>query len=227
MKTTVYIDGYNLFYGCLKHSQDKWLDLYSLFAGVLRTQNPASELVDIKFFTADIKAKVASHGDDAMIAQQTYHRALVALYPDKINIFKGFYTLEKARLLAYQQPPNKSQRVDVWKLEEKQTDVNIALAAYRDAARGDVEQLVFVSNDTDLEPALAAIREDFGQQHTIGLVLPMRKTSRGIHHRAGNQRLSVLANWTRRYLTDEELVAAQMPVIIPTRKKPIHKPIYW
>jgi hypothetical protein len=162
-----------------------------------------------------------------MIAQQTYHRALTTLYPDKIDILKGFYTLEKARLLAYQQPPDKNQRVDVWKLEEKQTDVNIALTAYRDAARGDFEQLVFVSNDTDLEPALTAIREDFGQQHTIGIILPMRKTPVGIHHRAGNQRLSTLANWTRRYLGDDELAEAQMPVIIPTQKKPIRKPEYW
>lgn len=227
LKTIAYVDGYNLFYGCLKHSQDKWLDLYSLFAGILRIQNPASELVKIKFFTADIKAKVASRGHDAMIAQQTYHRALTTLHPDKIDILKGFYTLEKARLLAYQQPPDKNQRVDVWKLEEKQTDVNIALTAYRDAARGDFEQLVFVSNDTDLEPALTAIREDFGQQHTIGIILPMRKTPVGIHHRAGNQRLSTLANWTRRYLGDDELAEAQMPVIIPTQKKPIRKPEYW
>lgn len=227
LKTIAYVDGYNLFYGCLKHSQDKWLDLHRLFSGILQVQDPAAELVKIRFFTADIKAKVASHGHDAMIAQQTYHRALTAIYPDKIDILKGFYTLEKARLLAYQQPPDKNQRVDVWKLEEKQTDVNIALTAYRDAARGEVEQLVFVSNDTDLEPALAAIREDFGTQHTIGLVLPMRKTPAGVHHRAGNQRLSVLADWTRRYLTDEELAASRLPEIIPTQKKPICKPAYW
>lgn len=30
MKTIIYVDGYNLFYGCLKHSPDKWLDLYRL-----------------------------------------------------------------------------------------------------------------------------------------------------------------------------------------------------
>ncbi len=227
MKTIIYIDGYNLFYGCLKHSRDKWLDLYRLFVGVLNAQQPATQLVKIKFFTADIKAKVASHGHEAMLAQQDYHRALMTLYPNQLEIQKGFYTLEKARLLAYQQPPDKNQRVDVWKLEEKQTDVNIALTAYRDAARSDVEQLVFVSNDTDLEPALAAIREDFGNRHIIGLILPMRKTPAGIHHRAGNQRLSALADWTRRYLTDEELAAAQLPVMIPTQKKPIRKPAYW
>lgn len=32
MDTIIYIDGYNLFYGCLKHTSFKWLDLHKLFA---------------------------------------------------------------------------------------------------------------------------------------------------------------------------------------------------
>ena len=40
-----------------------------------------------------------------------------------IKIIKGYYSLEQARLLEYVQPPDKSRRVDVWRLEEKQTDV--------------------------------------------------------------------------------------------------------
>jgi len=27
LRTRVYIDGYNLYYGCLKNSTDKWLDI--------------------------------------------------------------------------------------------------------------------------------------------------------------------------------------------------------
>jgi len=47
---------------------------------------------EIKFFTADIKAKIATHGQDANEAQQSYHRALEKCYPDTIEIIKG-YTL--------------------------------------------------------------------------------------------------------------------------------------
>ena len=120
LKSIIYIDGYNLFYGCLKHSSYKWLDLRNLlFEQILTTQNPLSELVKIKYFTADIRAKVASHGQDALIAQQSYHRALLQLYPNTIQIIKGYYSLEKARPLIYQQPVCKTKRVDVWKLEEK------------------------------------------------------------------------------------------------------------
>jgi len=225
MKTVIYVDGYNLFYGCLKHSSDKWLVVKTLlFDWIIRAQHPDSELVCLKFFTADIKSKVATHGDAAQVAQQSYHRALELLYPQHIKIIRGYYSLEKAQLLAYKKPPVKSERVDVWRLEEKQTDVNIALEAYRDAAKGVVQQQVFVSNDTDLSPALAAIREDFGSAIQIGVILPIRESR---NHRPGNQQLSKHANWTRRHITDFELANSQLPEQIPTKKKPIKKPDYW
>jgi uncharacterized LabA/DUF88 family protein len=228
MKTIVYIDGYNLFYGCIKHSNDKWLDLFKLFNGLLTAQCGEISSLHIKFFTADIKAKVASNGDAARIAQQSYHRALKELYTSDITIVKGYYTLEKAHLPAYKNPIDKNSKVEVWRLEEKQTDVNISLHAYRDAAQGHAEQLVFVSNDTDLQPALEAIREDFGDRHQIGVVIPVRKPKPNQkHRRPPNNRLSEQANWTRHYLTDEELANNQLPDKIPTRKKPILKPNYW
>lgn len=70
LKTVACVDGYNLYYGCLKHTRDKWLDLYKLLGTILKAQNPTSELIQIKFFTADIKTKVASHGKAAGEAQQ-------------------------------------------------------------------------------------------------------------------------------------------------------------
>ena len=229
MKTICYVDGYNLFYGCLKHSRDKWLDLYKLlYQQIIHPQNPASELVAIKFFTADIRAKIATQGQRAQIAQQAYHRALEQCYPDQIKIIKGYYDLRKANLLAYKEPPDKQQRVEVWKLEEKQTDVNIALQAYRDAIKGEAEQIVFVSNDSDLAPAVAAIREDMGDRVKIGVILPIRKPDNPDEQkRPGNASLSEFADWTRSYITPAELSASHLPAKIPTKKKPIEKPDYW
>ncbi len=223
MKTNVYIDGYNLFYGCLKHSDDKWLDLYKLFHSIIKQQNPQATIENIYFFTADIKSKVATHGTQAQQAQQTYHRALEYSYPNIIKIIKGYYSLEKANLLAYQKPPNKDNRQAVWKLEEKQTDVNIALTAYRDAIQSTAEQVVFVSNDTDLEPALIALREDLANNIQIGIIIPVRKHSK----RPTNERLSKHADWTRSYILDEELTNSHLPNKVPTKKKPIVKPDYW
>lgn len=228
MKAIVYVDGYNFYYGCLKYSSDKWLDIYKLFSlYVLKAQCPQVTELIIKYFTAPIHAKVASHGQQAQISQQNYHRALSTLYPSQIHIINGYYSLEKAKLLAYKQPPDKNNRVEVWKLEEKQTDVNIALTAYRDAVNRLADIFVFVSNDTDLEPALSAIRQEVGQTIQIGIVIPLRKSEPNAIKRPPNQRLSKYANWTRDYLTNDELANSHLPLKIPTRKKTIFKPEYW
>ncbi len=225
MKTIIYVDGYNLFYGCLKHTQYKWLDLHKLFVEhIVHVQDPASNVTQIKFFTADIKAKIASNGQAATQAQQSYHRALVQKYPTHIEIIKGFYSLEKATLPLFKHPPNKRDSADVWRLEEKETDVNIALTAYRDVAKNAAEHIVFVSNDTDLSPALKAIREDFGNAVKIGVIIPIRKQTTG---RPPNAKLSNYADWTRKYITSDELEASQLAELVPTRKKPIKKPEYW
>jgi hypothetical protein len=41
MRTIVYVDGYNLYYGLLRKSAYKWLDLYSLFQNHVLHQSDA------------------------------------------------------------------------------------------------------------------------------------------------------------------------------------------
>lgn len=224
MKTHIYVDGYNLFYGCLKHSSDKWLDLKRLlFDRVVREQTPHATLGQINYFTADIKAKVASRGDLSRQAQEQYHRALATHSAGEITIIKGVYSLRLDTPLAYNNPPDKTDRRAIWRLEEKQTDVNIAIEGYRDAARQAVDQVVFVSNDSDLERALMRIWQDFGHRVTIGVILPKRK---GVKHRESAS-LDRWSHWTRRYLTDDELANSHLPPVIPRRRKPIKKPDHW
>jgi hypothetical protein len=50
-----------MYYGCLKGTYDKWLDIEQLFDNIIYIQNPESQLIKVKFFTAPIKAKMASH----------------------------------------------------------------------------------------------------------------------------------------------------------------------
>jgi hypothetical protein len=52
MKTICYVDGFNLYYGCLKNTRHKWLDIHTLFSHILKEQDLAIELVELKFFTA-------------------------------------------------------------------------------------------------------------------------------------------------------------------------------
>jgi len=52
MKTYVYIDAFNLYYGCVKHTPYKWLDLSKLCAILL----PQHRIERIKYFTARVKS---------------------------------------------------------------------------------------------------------------------------------------------------------------------------
>ena len=225
-KAIVYVDGYNLFYGRLRGTPYKWLDLVSLFRDqILKAQLPDATLVGVKFFTAPALAKFASHGLDSVTSQNGYHRALTASYPDLFEIVMGYHTHGLGRLMMYQEPPVRANQHKVWLIEEKQTDVNIALTLYRDVAKGLADIAVVCSNDSDLVPVLKAVKEDFPETE-LGLVAPLPEPRAGIHRRP-NAELGALAHWTRHYIRDDELATAQLPDVVPTKKKAVRKPVYW
>lgn len=227
-KTSIYIDGYNLYYSRLKGTPYKWLDVAALFRDcILLPQDPTATVVTIKYFTAPIKAAYARHGDASSQAQTQYLRALQARDPGLVQVINGFHVFGPAYLPRCQEGarPSKDSLSRVWMIEEKQTDVNIALHVYRDAVRSECDQLVVCSNDSDMEPALRMIRED-APTAKLGLVMPLRDKNNG----AGlvpNKRLTSLAHWVRRYIRDDELERSQLPQHVQTRKMPASKPSHW
>jgi len=231
LKTIVYIDGFNLYYGLLKHNAYKWLDLHSLFQHIVQVQHPGSELLYVNYYTADVLTKFATRGSIAHQSQQIYHNALSAPGTGPVNIIRGRYTAIHDHPMRYQAPPDKTLRVDAWKLEEKKTDVNIAVNLYRDAARSHCEQLVLVTGDTDIAPALELIRQDFPSIQ-IGVIAPIPKNQE--QYRRPAQDLNGPAHWFRNYILDEELAAAQFPKVVDMgikpsgkKRKPAVKPNYW
>ena len=55
MRTVVYIDGYNLYYGLLRGTKFKWLDVVVLFQE--HVLDSAAELVDARYYTAPVLAR--------------------------------------------------------------------------------------------------------------------------------------------------------------------------
>ena len=81
-RTTIYVDGFNLYYSRLKGTPYKWLDVAALFRDrIVQIQDPSAVVDTIKFFTAPIKASYARHGEASAQAQTQYHRALRARHP--------------------------------------------------------------------------------------------------------------------------------------------------
>ena len=229
-RTAVYIDGYNLYYGRLRGTPYKWLDVVKLFEFLLREQDAHSTLVRVNVFTAHALATFATHGQDSVIAQQSYIRALQAIHADRIQFTLGNHSFDRDCTLLPTyidgQSYDRTVRSRVWKLEEKQTDVNLALAMYRDAKQGLVDQQIICSNDSDAEPALKAIREDC-PEIALGVVTPIRPPNGTTRHRSISASLSRHADWTRSHIHDLELEKTQLPDKVPTKKKPILKPKHW
>ena len=229
--TAVYIDGYNLYYGRIRGTAYKWLDVVALFDRLVREQDPASTVDLVRYFSAHCLANFATNGQASTIAQQSFLRAHESLHPTRFSKTMGTHSYDRNGTYMAQfvpgNPYDRNVRAHVWKLEEKQTDVNIALAMYRDACSGRFEQLVVCSNDSDVEPVLMAIRADFPRIE-LGVVTPRPTPSAGKPaHRNSLSSLSHHVNWTRGHIHDSELAACQLPLRVPTKKKPIDKPPHW
>lgn len=235
LRTRVYVDGYNLYYGCLKGTPHKWLNPLALFERILPTvtatiaQHGAltSELdpLSVKFFTAPILEKAAK-AEDSLRCQEKYHKALNKHLQGRLEIVKGYYSLTEARAKVIDAQDSKKWPRDcietpIWKLEEKQSDVNLSVHAVVDALKGGIEHVVIVTNDTDIEPALKMIREH--TKAAVGLIIPTTD-----HQRQPNTSLAQHAHWVRSHITDGELQASQLPFVIPDGKKSaISKPESW
>ena len=139
MKTNVYIDGFNLYYGCLKGTTHKWLDL-ALFCQA-SFPRPRNQINRIRYFTAHVNAR--PNDPQQPIRQQTYLRALRTI--PNLTTHLGSYLEKITRLRLHPPPASGPRTVQVMQSEEKGSDVNIATYLLVDAFDDDYEVAVVVS----------------------------------------------------------------------------------
>ena len=84
-KVYVYVDGFDLYYGALKRTPYKWLDL----AALCRLMLPNDSIEQIKYYTARVSAR--PRNPSAPIDQQAYLRALRTI-PNLTITFGHFLT---------------------------------------------------------------------------------------------------------------------------------------
>jgi uncharacterized LabA/DUF88 family protein len=173
LRTVVYIDGYNLYYGLLRGTKLKWLDIVSLFRDHVLEEN--TDLVEVRYYTAPVLGRMSDDPKSPQ-RQRQYLQALRRMYPEtsgELVIIEGNMSATKpCRRLVDQIPEAPSlKKVRVYEFREKKTDVNLASDLISGAWIGAYEQAVICSNDSDLEGALTAIRRY--HQHRIGIVAPI------------------------------------------------------
>jgi uncharacterized LabA/DUF88 family protein len=117
------------------------LDLQALVKSLVR---PGQDLLEVQYFTARVR-----DNPDAEFRQALYLEALMS-HSLRVRLIEGHFQ-DKPR-----ECRNCGARWTVY--EEKETDVNIAIAMLADAVRDVYDIALLVSADSDLRPVVAAVK---------------------------------------------------------------------
>ena len=207
MKTIVYVDGFNLFYGALKGTPYKWLDVSALLRKIL---SPRNVIIEIKYFTARVFPRPGDVGQP--IRQNIYLRALATLNAQCIY---GRYLSHEITMRLANPQPGQNPFVRVIKTEEKGSDVNIAAHMLLDAFKNKYDCAVLVSGDSDLKTPVEMIRADFSK--TVGVVNPQKVDCRALRD---------AASFYKR-IRESDLAASQFPDELSDAHGIFHKPQEW
>jgi hypothetical protein len=201
----VYIDGFNLYYGSLKRTPYKWLDVSRLCTAML----PTDRVTAINYYTARISARPGN--PTAPNDQQIYLRALRTI--PNLSITYGHFLTHSVSMALTGVIPTK--RVWVDKTEEKGSDVNLASHLLRDAFRGAFQTAVLITNDSDLAEPVRIVRQELNLP--VGILNP---------HQQHSAELKRIATFVKR-IRQSDLIASQFPAVLNDAKGAIHKPPSW
>lgn len=170
MKTNFYIDGFNLYYGCLKGTKYRWLDVRAFCHGLL-AGTPTHSVNRIRYFTARVKTQ-GTYSTGTEQRQDTYLRAIATL---GIDVHFGHYQYKPSWATSFPltNPPKK---VQILKAEEKGSDVNIAAYLLLDGFQKDYEQAIVISNDSDLATPIRMVRDNL--KLPVGVAFPCTNPGR-------------------------------------------------
>jgi uncharacterized LabA/DUF88 family protein len=226
LDTNVYIDGFNLYYGLLKGTPYKWLDLERFCDQVLANNTVRK----IYYFTARLDERPHDPGQQGR--QIAYLDALATL--PRVEVHLGTFMSSVVRQVVVDSDPatgryhrvggkpvikldanGEPEKMWALKSEEKGSDVNLAAYLLRDAYRGACRCAAIISNDSDLLTPIRMAKADCGL--TIGLVPPRPKGSVELK-RLADFKIDPRAHW---------LASSQLPDPVVASAGVIHKPANW
>lgn len=214
MKANVYIDGFNLFFGALKGTPYKWLDLSAMCQRLL----PGRSIGKVRYCTA----RVVSMRDDrqAPNRQDTYLRALETLSDLTVHLgrFSSHPAYAPAFPLTYSVVDGRPETVRILKTEEKRTDVNLATLLLMDCVDDAFDEVVVISNDSDLLLPMEYAAGRFGK--SVGVINPHRRNKISAE-------LLKVATWNYKEINRSVLAGSQFPDVVLHPRGPITKPASW
>lgn len=214
MITNVYIDGFNLYYGVLKGTPYKWLDV----SAMCRLLLPGRSIDKIRYFTSRVEPQ--PHDEQGPARQGAYFRALrtdpaISMHWGRFSSHPAVYP---AYPMVYPEAGGPPQMTRIWRTEEKRSDVNLATLLLMDCVDGGFDEAVVITNDSDLTLPIDYAVNKFGK--TVGVINPQRR------HRSSRE-LTAVASWFYRTINRQVLAASQFPETMIDGRGEFHKPAAW
>ncbi|PIS33719.1 MAG: hypothetical protein COT38_03750 [Candidatus Omnitrophica bacterium CG08_land_8_20_14_0_20_41_16] len=151
-----FIDGFNLYPSLDSnplYNKYKWLNLNKLAHCFVTSHDKVEKVLYFTTYVTWDQVKLVKH--------QTYVKALQSVGVEVV--FGAFRYVDKFCRICHKQ----------YKIfEEKQTDVNIAIKLLQTAVQDLWDTAIIVSGDSDLIPAIQAVKTTFPEKR-IGLVIPI------------------------------------------------------
>lgn len=210
-----YIDGFNLYYGMKKKYGRRflWLDPVDL----VQRLRPNDQVTRVRYFSALVKnePEAAKRQEDYMAAMRAWRGGTLTTH---LGRFKD-RTISRCRRC--RQPYLCGCGAEYRGWEEKETDVALGAMMVADAATGVADTTLLVSADTDLAPALAAVRM-VAEDQRIFLALPPGNT-------ALSRYLAQVGNFGHFFIRETALKRAQLPEVIqgPAGGQVFRRPEKW
>lgn len=208
MKTIVYVDAFNLYYGALKGTPYKWLDLQALCKIMLRPENV---IVGFKYFTARVQP--LPNNPQQPTRQQLYLRALKTI--PNLQIVYGHYLSHVVWMPLAKPGPGDKPFVQVIKTEEKGSDVNMATHMLVDAADNLYDCAVLISGDSDLKTPVQFVQRKYHKG--VGVLNPQKKPCKA---------LQTTARFYK-HIREAALQQSQFPLMMSDGVGTFHKPPAW
>jgi len=197
-RVVCFIDGLNLFHAIsrvrIPHLQ--WIDLRALTKLYIKPRD--EEITRILYFSA-----LSTHMDlSSQKIQQSY---ITALQLSNIKPILGHFK-QKNRYC-----PKCSSNFPVH--EEKETDVNIALALLDLAYQNIYDKALLISNDSDLAPAIRNVRERFPSKKITIIAPPLSRQCNELIQ-AASDKLKIRTQHLERSLLPEVIVDTSRMIFV-------------
>jgi hypothetical protein len=209
VKTNVYVDGFNLYYGAVKGTPHKWLDIRKY----CELAFPRHTIAEIHYCTAIVKD--AEWDPQQSLRQRTFIRAL-----ETTGVIVHYGSFQSNRtMMPSARPPKEGHRgpqmLEVIKTEEKGSDVALGALLVHHAHQGRFEAAIVLSNDSDLVLPIKIVTQEL--HLPVGILNPHKKFA---------AELGKVASF-KKMMRAGVIEAAQLPDELKDKHGTITKPERW